>query len=237
MRTFTRAAAGSVALDHGHRRREASGRRLFDVVVASTLLVVAAPLILTFAVVLAVSLQTWPFFVQVRVGQGGRRFTFLKLRTLPPTAPAYADKYQLDQVRIPWAGRVLRATHLDELPQRWLDLRGEMRLVGPRPEVPQLHESLAAHHRSARELLRPGCAGIWQVSVDNDRLIHEAPEYDLFYAEHASLALDVWILWRTALLALGGRRVSIADVPSWAVRRTDAAEVAPAVLAGSTLAA
>jgi lipopolysaccharide/colanic/teichoic acid biosynthesis glycosyltransferase len=89
--------------------------------------------------------------------------------------------------------------------------------------MPQLHESFNRPHRAAREALRPGCAGIWQVSIDNDRLIHEAPEYDLFYAEHASLRLDAWILWRTAILAVGGGRVTIDDVPAWALRtRADA---------------
>jgi lipopolysaccharide/colanic/teichoic acid biosynthesis glycosyltransferase len=100
-----------------------------------------------------------------------------------------------------------------------------MSLVGPRPEMPHLHESFNRRHRDARESLRPGCAGIWQVSCDNHRLINEAPEYDLFYAEYASLRLDVWILWRTALLAIGGRRVTMDDVPQWALAPTSAGSV------------
>jgi lipopolysaccharide/colanic/teichoic acid biosynthesis glycosyltransferase len=206
---------GTVAAD----AKATSARRIFDVVVGSALLAVAIPLIVVFAVVLAVSLRAWPFFAQVRIGRDGEPFRFLKLRTLPPTAPAYADKYAIQTVEIPAFARLLRATHLDELPQLLLVLQGRMSLVGPRPEMPTLHETFAGRHRRAREELRPGCAGIWQVSVDNHRLINEAPEYDLFYAEQASLRLDLWILWRTALLAVGGRRVSLDDVPVWARRR------------------
>jgi lipopolysaccharide/colanic/teichoic acid biosynthesis glycosyltransferase len=198
--------------------RQAMARRTFDVVVGTALLIVAIPMIAMFALVLAASLRAWPFFVQTRIGHGGAAFRFIKLRTLPPTAPAYADKYAIQDVDIPFFARVLRATHLDELPQLLLVIAGKMSLVGPRPEMPQLHRSFVGAHRAAREQLRPGCAGIWQVSVDNHRLINEAPEYDLFYAEHASLRLDAWVLWRTALLAVGGRRVGLDAVPRWALR-------------------
>jgi lipopolysaccharide/colanic/teichoic acid biosynthesis glycosyltransferase len=198
-------------------QRGAVARRMFDVVASAALIIVAVPMIAVFAVVLAVSLRAWPFFVQTRVGKNGQTFRFLKLRTLPTSAPAYTDKYQLQTIRLPKAARVLRAAHLDELPQLFLVLAGKMSLVGPRPEMPHLHESFIGMHRTAREALRPGCAGIWQVSIDNDRLIHEAPEYDLFYAEHASLRLDLWILWRTALLTVGGPRVTIDEVPAWAL--------------------
>jgi lipopolysaccharide/colanic/teichoic acid biosynthesis glycosyltransferase len=228
-------AAGTEDREAQAARREAA-RRVFDVVVAAGLLLVTAPLIVGFALMLAVSLRAWPFFSQVRIGRNGQEFRFLKLRTLPPTAPAHADKYEIGRVRIPRCAQVLRLTHLDELPQLLLVLAGRMSLVGPRPEMPHLHEAFNRPHRRAREAMRPGCAGIWQVSVDNDRLIHEAPEYDLFYAEHASLRLDTWILWRTAVLALGGPRVSIGDVPSWALRGTVAGDEAYQQLR-STLAA
>jgi lipopolysaccharide/colanic/teichoic acid biosynthesis glycosyltransferase len=216
-------AAGVEEREAAQVARTEASRRAFDIVVATGLLLVTLPLIVLFAVMLAVSLRAWPFFSQTRIGRNGHSFRFLKLRTLPPTAPAYADKYAIAKVRIPRCAQILRATHLDELPQLLLVLSGRMSLVGPRPEMPQLHESFNRPHRAAREALRPGCAGIWQVSIDNDRLIHEAPEYDLFYAEHASLRLDAWILWRTAILAVGGGRVTIDDVPAWALRtRADA---------------
>src|SRR5207245_198859 len=151
------------------------------------------------------SLRAWPFFSQTRIGLNGREFKFLKLRTLPPSAPAYASKYEIEGVKRTKVAQFLRGTHLDELPQLFLVLAGKMSLVGPRPEMPNLHETFNRPHRLARESLRPGCAGIWQTSVDNDRLIVEAPEYDLFYAEQASLRLDLWILLRTAVMMAGGR--------------------------------
>jgi lipopolysaccharide/colanic/teichoic acid biosynthesis glycosyltransferase len=200
-------------------RRADLPRRIFDVAVASALVMVALPMIAVFALVLAVELRAWPFFVQTRIGRSGRPFRFLKLRTLPTAAPAYTDKYQLASVAIPRFARLLRSTHLDELPQLFLVLAGRMSLVGPRPEMPHLHREFGVSHRQAREALRPGCAGIWQVSADNDRLIFEAPEYDHFYAEYASLRLDLWVLWRTALLIVGAPRVTIEDVPAWALRR------------------
>jgi lipopolysaccharide/colanic/teichoic acid biosynthesis glycosyltransferase len=210
-------------------------RRVFDVAVATVLLVVTAPLILALAIALAWSLRAWPFFTQTRIGRDGEPFRFLKLRTLPPSAPAYADKYALREVRTPAIAKFLRSTHLDELPQLVLVLLGRMSLVGPRPEMPHLHDAFLGRQREAREATKPGCAGIWQVSVDNDRLILEAPEYDLFYAQHASLRLDVWVLWRTALLMLGGRRVGLDDVPSWALNRSSTSD--PAEPHGALLAA
>jgi lipopolysaccharide/colanic/teichoic acid biosynthesis glycosyltransferase len=209
------------------------GRRTFDVVVASVLLLMTAPLIVLFALALALSFRAWPFFTQTRIGRDGQPFRFLKLRTLPPSAPAYADKYQIRTVRTPAIAGFLRATHLDELPQLVLVVLGRMSLVGPRPEMPHLHQTFRSHQRAAREATRPGCAGIWQISGDNDRLISEAPEYDLFYAEYASLRLDIWVLWRTALLMLGGRRVSFDDVPAWALARptADATEGQPLLAA------
>lgn len=193
-------------------------KRALDVAVATVLLLLAMPLIVALAFATMVTLRASPFFSHRRVGRYGREFRFVKLRTLPVTAPAYADKYHIERVDMPRLCAFLRATHLDELPQLLLVIRGQMSLVGPRPEMPHLHETFAWHHRQAREALRPGCTGVWQVGIDNDRLINEAPEYDLFYAEHVSWRLDLWILWRTALLLCAGRRVSIDDVPDRARR-------------------
>lgn len=198
-----------------------TARRVFDVVGASVILIVTLPLIVVLAAALALTLRATPFFSQTRIGENGAPFRFLKLRTLPPAAPSYADKYEIRNVEMPKLARVLRATHLDELPQLFLVLSGRMSLVGPRPEMPQLHDRFDPLHRRGREAMKPGCAGLWQASVASSRLIAESPEYDLFYAEHASLRLDIWILWRTAAMMIGrGRPYELADVPGWA-RKTD----------------
>jgi lipopolysaccharide/colanic/teichoic acid biosynthesis glycosyltransferase len=184
------------------------------------LALLAVPVIAGLALVMACSLRCSPFFVQQRVGRDGRSFRFWKLRTLPKAAPAYADKYAIEQIPIPRVARFLRATHLDELPQLFLVPLGRMSLVGPRPEMPQLHRDGDEAFARARTSVRPGCTGLWQVSAAYHRLIWEAPEYDLAYLRLASLRLDLWILWRTLAMTLGwAGPVTLDDLPRWAGRR------------------
>ncbi len=185
-----------------------------DVVLGSVLALLAIPVIAVLAIGVACSLRCSPFFTQQRVGRDGRPFRFWKLRTLPRAAPAYADKYAIQGLGTPRLARFLRRTHLDELPQLFLVVRGHMSLVGPRPEMPHLHAGAEQGFACARTSVRPGCAGLWQASVDQHGLIWEAPEYDLFYLRHASVLLDLWILWRTVALITGlGGHVNLSDVP------------------------
>jgi lipopolysaccharide/colanic/teichoic acid biosynthesis glycosyltransferase len=204
--------------------------RAFDIVVGSLLLVVALPVILLTAVGSAIALRAWPFFVQDRIGRDGKVFRFVKVRTLPPTTAAYADKYELAEVTIPRFTRILRALHLDELPQLALVVAGRMSLVGPRPEMPALTAALPRHFATSRSLVRPGCTGLWQVGVHCDGLISEAPEYDSLYIQHHSVRLDVWIMAQTALKVVRGgqARITLADVPAWACPR-DAGVTAPTI--------
>ena len=95
-----------------------------------------------------------------------------------------------------------------------------MSLVGPRPEMPQLHDSGDEGFARARTSVRPGCTGLWQVSVAYHQLIWEAPEYDLSYLRFANVGLDLWILWRTAAVMLGwAEPVRLEDVPRWVLHR------------------
>lgn len=170
---------------------------------------------------MAISLRTWqPFFFQQRTGRAGRSFTVAKLRTLPVGTPANADKYTIASVTTTRLGRFLRRTHLDELPQLLLVPGGSMSLIGPRPEMPSLLERFDPEFVAARSSVRPGCSGLWQVSRDADKLIGEAPEYDLLYVAHPSLRLDLWILWRTLLTLAGRPRITYPDIPTWALRRS-----------------
>ena len=211
------------------RNRSKKSKRVVDVVVGSALAVLAIPVIAGLALVMAWSLRCSPFFVQQRVGRDGRLFRFWKLRTLPKAAPAYADKYAIERIPIPRMARFLRSTHLDELPQLFLVPLGLMSLVGPRPEMPQLHQSGDKAFARARTSVRPGCTGLWQVSVAYHRLIWEAPEYDLAYPRLRNLRLDLWILWRTVAMTLGrSRPVTLDDLPSWVLDRDAAAPVVPA---------
>ena len=124
-------------------------KRGVDIVVGTVLAVVALPLILVLAVGAAVTLRAWPIFVQDRIGKDGRTFRLPKVRTLPPDTASSTDKYSLSKVRIPAFGRVLRRTHLDELPQLLLVPFGLMSLVGPRPEMPEVLADLQT--REARD--------------------------------------------------------------------------------------
>ena len=191
-------------------------KRVFDLTVGSLLAALAAPVVVVLAIAVAWSLRCSPFFVQERVGRGGIAFRMWKLRTLPPSAPCEADKYEISTVRTTPFARFLRSTHLDELPQLLLVPLGRMSLVGPRPEMRGLHTSGDPSFARARTSVRPGCTGLWQASVDQRRLIWEAPQYDLFYVRHHSVRLDLWILGRTVLMMAGLRPpIAPAELPRW----------------------
>ena len=201
-------------------------KRAVDLVVGLILLAACLPVILVIAVGSALTLRAWPFFVQERIGRDGQTFRFLKIRTLPTATNPYADKYSLAELDIPRFTRLLRALHLDELPQLLLVVLGRMSLVGPRPEMPTLHAALPPGFAQARSRVRPGCTGLWQVGVDCDGLIGEAPEYDAYYVAHRSQRLDLWILWQTVrkVVSGGAGQVVLDEVPTWASRpRVDTA--------------
>lgn len=204
-------------------------KRALDISIALLLIPLAAPVVLASALLLAAAYRRNPFFLQPRVGVGGRAFVMVKLRTLPPTTPTDLDKYQVAAMDLPRIAALLRRTHLDELPQLLQVLTGRMSLVGPRPEIPRLHALLPEEFADARTSVRPGCTGLWQIGRDCVRLIGEASEYDLAYLRHQSWRLDVWVLFRTARQMLfGWRSLSLVDVPAWALQDESPAARAPA---------
>lgn len=192
-------------------------RRTFDLTVALVLAVLTFPVLAMLAVGSAFSFRAWPFFLQRRVGREGKMFRFVKIRSLPPESPMYADKYQLRQIDTTRFGRFLRRSHLDELPQLWLVIAGRMSLVGPRPEMAVLSDAFSPSFVSIRTSIRPGCTGLWQVSPDAASLIGETPEYDEFYVRYRTLRLDLWILWRTVVQVFAHRSTPLDAVPGWAL--------------------
>lgn len=192
-----------------------ASKRALDIVVGGVLAVISLPLLVVAAAAASLALRASPFFVHERVGEGGRPFRLVKIRTLPPDTGRYVDKFALDVDRLPRTTRALRALHLDELPQLWLVLAGKMSLVGPRPEMRVLHDRLDARFAAERCRVRPGLTGLWQISPHCTGLIGQRPEYDRIYIEHQSLRLDLWIAFRTLLKILGRGTVHLFDVPKW----------------------
>jgi lipopolysaccharide/colanic/teichoic acid biosynthesis glycosyltransferase len=201
-------------------RGVATVKRALDIVLGSILVVATLPFVAVFAVGVAVALRASPFFHHPRPGRFGKPVTIVKLRTLPSYIPRYADKQTLgiENMPLPWLCRALRATHLDELPQLTTVVLGRMSLVGPRPRLSSDVEPIEAWFDAARTSVRPGCTGLWQISIDANGTATSSPELDLFYLSHACLRLDLWIIVRTVGVILGlSRRVTIADVPRWAL--------------------
>ncbi|MCU1357291.1 MAG: exopolysaccharide biosynthesis polyprenyl glycosylphosphotransferase [Acidimicrobiales bacterium] len=182
---------------------DGSTKRAFDVAVAGLLAIATFPVVVVLAIGSAVAFRAWPFFVQERIGRDGRPFHFVKIRSLPTTTPRYADKYALAEIRNTTWGRLLRASHLDELPQLWLVLAGHMSLVGPRPEMAEVAEQFDRAFVAARTTVRPGCTGPWQVSESATGLIGEDPRFDLYYLDEARFGLDLRVLWLTFAQLLG----------------------------------
>src|SRR5215213_9439318 len=187
-------------------------KRTFDVVCASFVLLFAAPLMLVAAAF--VRLTPGPvIYRQTRVGEGGRPFTMLKFRTMRADAEAPGPTFaQLEDPRVTNVGRVLRRTHVDELPQLWNVLRGEMSIVGPRPERPEFIPTLeeAVPFFTRRLLVKPGITGWAQLRHDYASDADGAAEklsYDLWYLRHRNLVVDLAICVKTfsSILARPGR--------------------------------
>lgn len=179
-------------------------KRLFDCVGAALLLFFSAPLWLIAAAAVKFSSTGPILFRQERVGQDGRIFQMLKFRTMYADAPKY-DRSPEDatDARITRAGQFLRKTSLDELPQLWNVVRGEMSLVGPRPEMPYIVEEYSTQER-ARLSVPQGLTGIWQLSADRKYAIHENIEYDLYYIENRGFFIDLAVLLHTLVFAMKG---------------------------------
>jgi lipopolysaccharide/colanic/teichoic acid biosynthesis glycosyltransferase len=193
-------------------------KRCLDLVLGSILSLLVLPAVLIFAVEIAISMRCWPFFSHTRPGRDGTPIRMLKLRTLPPSTPTYADKRDLriDDMPLPLLCRVLRRTHLDELPQLFLVVSGKMSLVGPRPGQDPRLERFDRDFNTRRTSVRPGCTGLWQIGVGSQGAIAESPHFDLFYLNHVSLRLDMWIVLRTVPWLFGlVKPIDLADVPRW----------------------
>ena len=182
------------------------GKRLLDLALAVPLAVLAGPPLLLAAGLLAGPQRGRVLFRQVRPGWRGRPFTLYKLRTMTDARDAQGQLLP-DAARLSRLGRWVRATSLDELPQLWNVLRGDLSLVGPRPLLPQ-YLPLYSPRQARRHDVRPGLTGWAQVNGRNAISWEEKFRYDVWYTEHLSLGLDLRILWRTAGRVLTARGIT-----------------------------
>lgn len=181
-----------------------ASKRALDVALSSIALVGLLPIFVLIAVLIKLDSEGPVLFIQNRVGLNGRIFSIFKFRSMY----AESEKYQpsptssLDP-RLTTIGRLLRRLSLDELPQLVNVIRGEMSLVGPRPEMPFIVQKYDSSQRM-RLSVRPGITGLWQLSADRAFPIHENLEYDLYYVRTRGWFMDVAILIHTVLFAMRG---------------------------------
>ena len=190
--------------------RESVSQRILDMLAVFLLAFVALPVIGVAAIVVRCNSRGGAFYTQVRLGRGGRKFHILKLRSMVhncEVASGICWAHQNDP-RVTSVGRVLRKFHIDELPQLWNVLCGDMSLVGPRPERPEIVAELERVVRSYSDRLRvnPGVTGLAQIQLPSDQDIHSVRDklaYDSAYVERRGLWLDLRILFGTLLYLAG----------------------------------
>jgi exopolysaccharide biosynthesis polyprenyl glycosylphosphotransferase len=179
-------------------------KRTFDLISALVLILLLAPILAVIAILVYFDSAGKVLFTQERVGRGGELFYMYKFRSMHAEAPRYAvsPRSKVDP-RITRIGRFLRRSSLDELPQLINVVKGEMSLVGPRPEMPFIACQYNPEQRQ-RLSVPPGITCLWQLSADRGFHIHENIEYDLYYIRHRSLFMDFAILLHTMVFAMRG---------------------------------
>ncbi len=209
----TEAQTGYVILDGlliaslapgGGRRVYQALKRVFDFTISLILLVLALPVWVILALLIRCDSKGPVFFQQRRIGTRGKPFQLYKFRTMFTHAPRFGfHPTTPDDPRITRVGRWLRRTSLDELPQLINIIKGDMSLVGPRPEMPFIVDQYSRGHRRRLEVI-PGLTGLWQLSADRRFLIHENIQYDLYYIRNRNFFMDMAILFHTVVFAMQG---------------------------------
>lgn len=187
-------------------------KRLFDVAFSLSVLILFSPVYLLLALAIALASPGPIFYVQERIGKNGKPFGCIKFRTMVKNAdevlsdmidryPNLRQEYEANfklkhDPRITWVGRFLRLTSLDEFPQFWNVLKGDMSVVGPRPIV---SEEVSKYGRYIDKVLtiRPGITGLWQVSGRNDIPYPRRVQMDVYYVNFRNLWMDLWLIVKT----------------------------------------
>ncbi len=185
------------------RRSFLAVKRTFDVVFSLSLLIVLLPIELAVAVISAIDTKSSPLFIQKRMGRNNRPFKCLKFRTMSASAPQNVATRDLDaQKYISRIGGILRKLSLDELPQLWNILKGDMSFVGPRPIVLTEEELLRLRRLHGADAVRPGLTGWAQVNGRDTVRVAQKAFMDGYYARHATFLLDMKILVKTVKYVL-----------------------------------
>ncbi|MFF2890554.1 sugar transferase [Paenibacillus sp. NPDC057967] len=191
------------------RRPYLIAKRAMDLVGAGLGLILISPLLLVIAVMIKLeNIKAPVFFYQVRVGRGEAPFRMYKFRSMVPDAEKLLEKL-LDQnevegamfkmkedPRITKVGKFIRKTSIDELPQLWNVIRGDMSLVGPRPPLPREVEEYSSRDKKRLRVI-PGCTGLWQVSGRNNLSFKEMVDLDLKYIQKRTIWMDIKIIFKT----------------------------------------
>jgi len=192
------------------------GKRVFDAILGSIGLLIALPVIALAAIAIKLDSAGPVFHRAIRVGRGGRKFTFLKLRSMQADAEelrglllhlnqAQGPAFKLhNDPRVTRVGRILRKTSLDELPQLWHVVTGAMSLVGPRPPFPEEVERYESWMLK-RLSVRPGLTCLWQIRGRSDLLFEDWMRLDIEYVDRLSFRLDLEILILTIPAVLSAR--------------------------------
>lgn len=181
-------------------------KRILDIVVSFIILLIVLPLLLFIMILIRIETPGSPLFLQKRIGKNGKQFTLLKLRSMVSNA-AQLGSFQTttNDSRITRIGRFLRMTSLDELPQLWNVLAGDMSLIGPRPETPAQEALYSPSDWQLRHSVRPGITGLAQVSGRSSLSPEDRLRFDLEYAASPGFMMDMQIACKTLQAVLTRR--------------------------------
>lgn len=182
-------------------------KRAHDIFLATVGLIIALPIVLLFSILIVIETPGSPFYVQERMGKNGKRFMMMKLRSMRMDAEKDGAKWaEVNDPRITKVGAFIRKTRIDELPQLVSVLKGDMSIVGPRPERPfftaKFNKEIKGFEN--RLLVKPGLTGLAQVSGGYDISPREKLQYDLAYIQNLTFSLEVKIILKTFKVILTG---------------------------------
>lgn len=175
-------------------------KRFFDIIFSALMLLGLSPFFLIIMVIVAIDTKGTPFFTQLRMGQNGKPFKIYKFRSMNVNAPANVATHKLENPDqyISKIGNLIRKTSVDELPQLFNVLKGDMSFIGPRPVVLAEEDLISLRHQNGADRVRPGITGLAQIRGRDTVIIVEKAAHDAEYANTYSLALDLKILFITA---------------------------------------